>query len=111
MVGVFVTFTYGADFDAARIESVAQHAREMFVGMPGLHSKVFTVDAANRRACRERDQRLSVPGPLPDQGSVTCDVLRSPIDRTPRSCMVRRTSRRRISTARSTPCSPPAMRP
>lgn len=50
MVGVFVTFTYGADFDAARVESVAQHARETFVGMPGLHSKVFTVDAANQRA-------------------------------------------------------------
>jgi heme-degrading monooxygenase HmoA len=50
MVGVFVTFTYGTDFDRARIESVAEHARETFVGMPGLHSKVFTVDAGNRRA-------------------------------------------------------------
>jgi hypothetical protein len=50
MVGVFVTFSYGAEFDVARIESVAEHAREMFVGMPGLHSKVFTVDATNRRA-------------------------------------------------------------
>ena len=49
MVGVVVTFTYGAEFDRARVESVAQHARETFVGMPGLHSKVFTVDANNRR--------------------------------------------------------------
>jgi hypothetical protein len=50
MIGVFVTFSYGADFDRERIESVAVHARDTFVGMPGLHSKVFTVDAANHRA-------------------------------------------------------------
>jgi heme-degrading monooxygenase HmoA len=50
MIGVFVTFSYGADFDRARVESVADNARAMFVGMPGLHSKVFTVDEPNRRA-------------------------------------------------------------
>ncbi|HEY3926639.1 MAG TPA: hypothetical protein VGL75_18920 [Acidothermaceae bacterium] len=50
MVGVFVTFNYGVEFDRARVESVAQHARETFVDMPGLHSKVFTVDANNHRA-------------------------------------------------------------
>ena len=50
MVGAFVTFNYGSDFDRARVESVAAHARETFVGMPGLHSKVFTVDEKNRRA-------------------------------------------------------------
>jgi hypothetical protein len=50
MIGAIVTFSYGADFDRARIENVAQHARESFVGMPGLHSKVFTVDESGRRA-------------------------------------------------------------
>ncbi|HEY0869365.1 MAG TPA: YdhR family protein [Acidothermaceae bacterium] len=50
MVGTFVTFNYGNDFDRARVESVAEHARQNFGGMPGLHSKVFTVDENNRRA-------------------------------------------------------------
>jgi heme-degrading monooxygenase HmoA len=50
MIGVYVTFAYGADFDRARNETVADNAREMFVGMPGLHSKVFTVDEPHRRA-------------------------------------------------------------
>lgn len=50
MVGVFVTFTYGDDFDADKIAAIAAAARDRFVGMPHLRSKAFTVDAAARTA-------------------------------------------------------------
>ena len=50
MVGVLVTFAYTSDFDRERIASVAAHARDTFVGMPGLRSKTFTIDEAGRRA-------------------------------------------------------------
>ncbi len=50
MLGVFVTFQYDADFDRERVLKVAAGARPMFEGMPGLRSKAFTVDEANRRA-------------------------------------------------------------
>jgi hypothetical protein len=50
MVAVSVTFQYGEDFDRARVIALAEGSREMFEGMPGLSSKVFTVDDAGRRA-------------------------------------------------------------
>ena len=50
MIGVIVTFQYDADFDRARVVSIAEKARETFEGMPGLRSKAFTVDDARRRA-------------------------------------------------------------
>ncbi|MGZ4689713.1 MAG: hypothetical protein ACXVKA_17885 [Acidimicrobiia bacterium] len=50
MLGVFVTFQYEGDFDHERVVKVAAGARGMFEGMPGLRSKAFTVDEANRRA-------------------------------------------------------------
>jgi hypothetical protein len=50
MIGVSVTFQYDMDFDRARVISVAENARGTFEGMPGLRSKVFTVDDARRRA-------------------------------------------------------------
>jgi hypothetical protein len=50
MVGVIVTFRYGADFDAAKLRKVAEMARPRFEGMPGLRSKVFTVNADAREA-------------------------------------------------------------
>ena len=50
MIGVSVTFQYDEDFDRARVVSIAENARETFEGMPGLRSKVFTVDDARRRA-------------------------------------------------------------
>jgi hypothetical protein len=50
MVGVIVTFRYGADFDAAKLRKVAEGARAMFEGMPGLRSKVFTLNPAAREA-------------------------------------------------------------
>ncbi len=50
MVGVLVTFAYAGDFDRERIANVAAHARDTFVGMPGLRSKTFTIDESSRRA-------------------------------------------------------------
>ncbi len=49
-VGVSVTFQYDENFDRARVIEVAENARETFEGMPGLRSKVFTVDDAQQRA-------------------------------------------------------------
>jgi heme-degrading monooxygenase HmoA len=41
---------YNEDFDRARVVAVAENARRAFEGMPGLRSKVFTVDDVHRRA-------------------------------------------------------------
>lgn len=45
MVGVFVKFQYPDGFSVEKIEKIANGARQRFVGMPGLRSKVFTFDA------------------------------------------------------------------
>lgn len=50
MIGVSVTFQYDGDFDHARVVGIAGNARAAFEGMPGLRSKVFTVDDTRRRA-------------------------------------------------------------
>lgn len=50
MIGVFVTFRYGDDFDEARVRKIAENARGKFEGMPGLRSKAFTIDVARRLA-------------------------------------------------------------
>ena len=50
MIGVSVTFQYDGDFDHGRVVSIADRARQTFEGLPGLRSKVFTVDDARRRA-------------------------------------------------------------
>lgn len=50
MVGVIVTFRYGADFDAAKLREVDEGARALFEGMPGLRSKVFTLNPEAREA-------------------------------------------------------------
>lgn len=51
MIGVNVTFDYASDnFDAGRVMKVAENARAMFEGMPGLRFKFFTMDENNRRA-------------------------------------------------------------
>jgi hypothetical protein len=50
MVGVIVTFRYGADFDAALVRKLAEGARARFEGMPGLRSKVFTLKPEAREA-------------------------------------------------------------
>jgi heme-degrading monooxygenase HmoA len=50
MIGVNVTFDYDGDFDRSRVTKVAENARGMFEGMPGLRFKFFTLDEKNQRA-------------------------------------------------------------
>jgi hypothetical protein len=50
MIGVFVTFQYGDDFDRGRLEAIAREAVPNFEGLPGLRLKAFTVDEPARRA-------------------------------------------------------------
>ena len=50
MIGVFVSFSYGDDFDRSRLDRVAREAHPMFRGMPGLRLKCFMVDEAGRKA-------------------------------------------------------------
>jgi heme-degrading monooxygenase HmoA len=50
MIGVLVTFDYEGDFDRSRVEKVAENARGMFEGMPGLRQKFFTFDEKQQRA-------------------------------------------------------------
>jgi hypothetical protein len=50
VIGAFVMFRYGDDFDEQAVRKIAQTAREKFAGMPHLHSKVFTINAARREA-------------------------------------------------------------
>src|SRR3982751_5265103 len=50
MIGVFVRFCYGANFDEAAVRNIAETARGRFEGMPGLHSKAFTLNSANGEA-------------------------------------------------------------
>ncbi|NGZ11383.1 MAG: hypothetical protein CV088_18770 [Nitrospira sp. LK70] len=45
MIGVFVTIRYGENFDKTtvqKIQKIAESARALFEGMPGLRSKAFT---------------------------------------------------------------------
>ncbi|HEY1326745.1 MAG TPA: hypothetical protein VGI14_07385 [Casimicrobiaceae bacterium] len=50
MIGVFVTFRYGDDFDEQAVRRIAESARARFEGMAGLRSKAFTVNSAKREA-------------------------------------------------------------
>ena len=50
MIGVNVTFQYDDDFDQARVIGIAENARGMFEGMPGLRFKFFTFDDTRHRA-------------------------------------------------------------
>ena len=50
MIGVSVTFQYSGDLDRDRVIKVADQARAMFEGMPGLRCKVFTFDEKHQRA-------------------------------------------------------------
>jgi hypothetical protein len=50
VIGVFVTFGYGDDFDEQKVREIAGTARARFEGMPGLHSKAFTLDSRKREA-------------------------------------------------------------
>ena len=50
MVGVTVTFDYTDGFDRSRVVKVAENARAVFEGMPGLRYKFFTLDPEQGRA-------------------------------------------------------------
>jgi len=50
MIGVNVTFEYEGDLDRDRVINVADKARAMFEGMPGLRFKFFTFDQKQQRA-------------------------------------------------------------
>jgi hypothetical protein len=50
MIAVFVTFRYGDDFNAGKLQQIAAAARGKFEGMPNLHQKAFTVKPATREA-------------------------------------------------------------
>jgi hypothetical protein len=50
MIGVFVTFRYGDNFDEQAVRKIAETARARFEGMPGLHSKAFTLNSGKREA-------------------------------------------------------------
>jgi heme-degrading monooxygenase HmoA len=50
MIGVFVTFRYGDNFDVRAVRKIAETARARFEGMPGLRSKAFTVNSGKREA-------------------------------------------------------------
>ena len=50
MIGVFVTFRYGDNFDERAVRKIAETARVKFEGMPGLRSKAFTISSGKREA-------------------------------------------------------------
>ena len=50
MIGVFVTFRYGDNFDERAVRKIAEASRAKFEGMPGLRSKAFTVNSGKREA-------------------------------------------------------------
>jgi hypothetical protein len=50
MIGVFVTFRYGDNFDEQAVRKIADAARARFEGMPGLRFKAFTVNPGKREA-------------------------------------------------------------
>src|ERR1700757_2647963 len=50
MIGVFVTFRYGDNFNEQAVRKIAETARTKFEGMPGLRSKAFTLNPGKREA-------------------------------------------------------------
>lgn len=50
MIGVFVTFRYGDNFDERALRKIAETARARFEGMAGLRSKAFTINSGKREA-------------------------------------------------------------
>jgi heme-degrading monooxygenase HmoA len=50
MIGVFVTFRYGDNFNEQTVRKIAETARAKFEGMAGLRSKAFTLNCAKREA-------------------------------------------------------------
>src|SRR5258708_2277637 len=50
MIGVFIAFRYGDDFDEEGVRKIAETARGRFEGTPGLRSKGFTINSGKREA-------------------------------------------------------------
>jgi hypothetical protein len=50
VIGVNVRFDYDGTFDRSRVIGVADNARAMFEGMPGLRFKFFTFDEEQQSA-------------------------------------------------------------
>ena len=50
MIATIVTFTSPDGFEPERLRGIADHSRPRFEGLPGLRSKVFTLDANGQRA-------------------------------------------------------------
>ena len=50
MIGVFVKFRFGDNFDEQAVRRIAQTARARFEGMPGLRSKAFTLNSGTHEA-------------------------------------------------------------
>lgn len=50
MIGTFVTFHLGDNFDEQAVRKIAETARAKFEGMPGLRSKAFTFNPEKREA-------------------------------------------------------------
>src|SRR6478672_8836097 len=50
MIGVFVTFRFGDNFDEQSVRKIAETARARFEGMPGLRSKAFAFNPGKREA-------------------------------------------------------------
>ena len=50
MIGVFVRFRYGDNFDEQAVWKIARTARSRFEGLPGLRSKAFTVNSRKHEA-------------------------------------------------------------
>lgn len=50
MIGVFVTFRYGENFDQQALRAIAESSHALFEKLPGLRSKTFTLNPAKREA-------------------------------------------------------------
>ena len=50
MIAVIVTFTLPEGVEREQLRGIADNSRSKFEGLPGLRSKVFSVDADGRRA-------------------------------------------------------------
>jgi hypothetical protein len=50
MIGVFVSFRFGDNFDERAVRTIAETARARFQGMSGLRSKAFTFNSGKREA-------------------------------------------------------------
>ena len=67
MIGVFVTFRYGDNFNEQTVRKIAETVRAKFEGMAELRSKAFTLNSAKRepRTSTYGTQRMQPKRSLP----------------------------------------------